>query len=139
MATVTDHRTLADLLKELRDEARALLHQEVALAKAEISENAKGVFRNSTGIAISALVLFAGFVFILHGLSRSLAVVLLNMEVDPAVVSWAAPLAVGVVTMFVGYLVFRGALATLKEQSLFPEQTVESLKEDKAWARRRVI
>jgi membrane protein implicated in regulation of membrane protease activity len=51
---------------------------------------------------------------------------------------WAASLIVGVAVGIVAFLLISPALKALKETSLTPNQTVETLKEDAEWLKNQV-
>ena len=65
-----DDRSIADLLRELRDESSTLLRQEVALAKTELSEKAN-VYTKNAGYVIGGGVAAAlGGLLLLHFLAQ---------------------------------------------------------------------
>ena len=127
MAPPKDERPLAELLKDLSQETAALVHQEMELAKAELSQKGRkagagaGVFGAAGAIALAALgALTACFILALAGL----------------VAAWLAALIVAVV-----YAAVAAALAQTGKDKLrkasppIPEQTVDSVKEDVQWAK----
>src|ERR1044071_7389847 len=61
--------SIADLIKDLRDEALLLVRQEVALAKTEMSEKFARTVRNTAYAIAGALVAFLGLVFILQAVT----------------------------------------------------------------------
>lgn len=121
-----DERSLGDLFTELLDETRTLLRQELKLAKAETSRTISNMTSGATQIGIGGVVAHAGFLAIVA------AVILLLAELIPA---WLSALIVGLVLALVGYLVIRSGQSELERQSVVPEQTVETLKEDREWLR----
>jgi hypothetical protein len=46
---------------------------------------------------------------------------------------WASPLILGVIVAIVGAILISKGIAAVKNESLVPEKTVESLKNDKEW------
>lgn len=135
METTTnqDHRTIGSLLRELMDEARELLKQEVTLAKTEAKEKVSVLGQNGAYLAAGGLVAFAGVLFILGGVSALLSAVLENAGLSPDTARWLGPAIVGLVVAMIGYILVHKALKTLKEGSLKPEKTIQSLQEDKQW------
>jgi uncharacterized membrane protein len=129
---------LADLLKTLRDDTTTLLRQEVALAKTEASEKAAKLGRNAAYIAAGAFVALLGAIFLLMALTALLAVLLQKMGLSAAHSAWVAPLIVGAVITLVGYVLIKKGLDTIKRESLKPEKTIESLREDKQWLQNKV-
>src|SRR5918993_5925004 len=69
-------RSIADLLKELRDESSTLLRQEVALAKTEMTQKATDYGKNAASIAVGGAVAYAGALLLLAGVTVALALVL---------------------------------------------------------------
>ena len=131
-------RTIGSLLRELFDEARELFRQEIALAKTEASEKASVLGKNVAFVAAGGLVAFAGALFILAGLSVLLAWVLRNAGLSPETAMWLGPLLVGLVVAIAGYIFVNKGLKTLKNGSLKPERTIQSIKEDKEWTQQRL-
>ena len=131
----TDPRSesIADLIKELRDEALLLVRQEVTLAKTEMSEKIGRTIRNTTYAIAGALVAFLGLVFILQAVAALTGVGLKAAGVAPQQCLWLAPLIVGVVVAVIGTIFVTKGIATLKNETLLPEKTIDSLKGDKAW------
>jgi bifunctional ADP-heptose synthase (sugar kinase/adenylyltransferase) len=125
--------SIADLIKQLRDEALALVRQEVTLAKTEISEKLSRSLRNTSYALAGALVAFLGLVFILQAVTVLTGIGLKAAGLSDEQCLWLAPLIVGVVVAVIGTTLVTKGIATLKHESLVPQQTIDSLKTDKAW------
>jgi hypothetical protein len=152
MATTTDYRETAPtrsaanenadgivgLLKELRDETGTLLRQEVALAKTEITEKAATFGRNGAYLGAGAAVAMLGAFFLLLGLTNLLAVGLNAAGLSEETAAWLAPLIVGAAIVAVGYAFVQKAISTFRHESVVPEKTVDSIKENKEWLQRKV-
>lgn len=127
-------RSLGSLLKELSGESGTLVRQEVALAKAELAEKAGVMGRNLAAVVVGAVVATAGAMLLLFGLALSLYFVLWRVV---GLSQWLAGILAfpvfGAVIALVGYSMIRKGVNTLKNTSPIPEQTVQSLKEDKQW------
>jgi xanthine/uracil permease len=137
--TVThESRSIGTLIRELFDEARDLFRQELALAKTEASEKASLAGKNAAFVAAGGLVAFAGALFILAALSVLLAWGLRNAGLNPEIAMWLGPLIVGLVVAIIGYILVNKGLKTLKDGSLKPERTIQSIKEDKQWTQQRL-
>lgn len=125
---VRDERSLGELFSELSRETSTLVRQEVRLAKAEMSQTAAEVGRNVAAIAAGAFVLYAGFLALTFALIYALSEVM-----EP----WLAALIVALVVGAVGaFLALRG-YNRLKELTLVPERTVETLEENAAWLKQQ--
>jgi hypothetical protein len=136
VATQTD-RSLGELLKELSTESGELLRKEVELAKTEFSEKASRVGGDVGAIALGGGMALAG------GLALMLAAVygltaLLDTFLPLGVAVWLAPLIVGAILVFMGYGRIKTALDDLKNTSLAPRQTTQSLQENKQWLKAKI-
>jgi hypothetical protein len=76
-------------------------------------------------------------IFILHSLVGLLLVGLLRAGLSEGVATWLAPGIVGLVVAGVGYALVQKAKSTLSRESLAPEKTIQSLKEDKQWTQEK--
>jgi TRAP-type C4-dicarboxylate transport system permease small subunit len=135
---MTDQPTIAELLKELRDESTLLLREEIALAKKEIGEKISSTTQNLTYIVAGVLVAFCAIAFLLLAISTVISQTLVNNGVS---VGWAIFLGFFIVALVIGAasvgMIIKG-VQTLKKLSLVPEKTVETLKEDKTWAQNKI-
>jgi uncharacterized membrane protein YqjE len=116
---------LGDLFRQLAQDSSTLVRQEMALAKAELRENVKSVARDTARIAIGAVVAGVGALVLVAFL-----VLLLGDAVGRY---WAGALIVGVVMLGVGAILAMSAMKRLKQESITPAKTLETLKEDKQW------
>jgi uncharacterized membrane protein YqjE len=116
---------LGDLFRQLAQDSATLVRQEVALAKAELRENVKSVARDAAKIAVGAVVAAVGALVLVAFL-----VLLLGDAVGRY---WAGALIVGVLMVAIGALLAMGAMKRLKRDTITPEQTLQTLKEDKQW------
>lgn len=134
----TSDRSIGDLFKELRDETSALVRKEVALAKTEMSEKAAKLGRNAGYMGVGGILAHAGAIVLLLGLSALLYAGLVEVGLSHMISGWLAPLVVGAIVAVIGYAMAQKAISTFKSESLIPEKTVDSLKEDQQWLRRKV-
>lgn len=124
-----DERSLGDLFGELSEESSRLVRQEIALARAEITDSARQVGKDVGMIAAGGVIAYAGFIIALG------AVAILLGQIMPL---WLSALLVGVIVIAVGAgLVMKGR-ADLQRIELTPRQTVETLREDQAWAKKQI-
>jgi uncharacterized membrane protein YqjE len=128
----TDHdlreESIGDLLKRLSQESSTLVKQEMALARAELTEQGK---RAGTGAGMLGGAGVAGLLT-LGALTATLIGVL-----DTAMAFWLAALIVTVVWAAVaGVLALQGR-NKIKEATPPAPQTVETVKEDARWAKTR--
>lgn len=132
MQPLRDDRSLGQILRDLRDETSQLLHQEVDLAKTEMSEKMSRLGSNMGSVATGGAVLFAGALVLLAALTLGL-IALFSQFMDRDVAMWLAPLLVGGVLAAIGYGMVKKALQALKQEGIAPKRTTQSLKENKEW------
>jgi putative Mn2+ efflux pump MntP len=136
-AAVREERSIGQLLKELRDETTTLLRQEVDLAKTEMGEKAARVGTNLGALAVGGGVALLGALALLAAVVYGLTS-LLSQFLPVGVAIWLAPLIVGLVLAFLGYGQIQKALATLRQESLTPRKTTQTLQENKEWLKARM-
>jgi hypothetical protein len=120
-------RSLGELLRQLSEQTTRLVHQELELAKAELTQKGKqagagaGLFGGAGALGLAALgALTACFILALNALM-------------PA---WLAALIVAVVYgAIAAFLSLRGRDRVKQATPLVPEQTIETVKEDVEWAK----
>jgi hypothetical protein len=121
-----DDRSLGELFSELSQETTTLIRQEVNLAKTEMSQKASRVGKDVGFMAAGGAVAYAGLLAIIAGVIALLALV---------IPLWLSALLVGLVVAGVGYFLVKRGLDALKQEELAPRETIETLKEDKEWAK----
>lgn len=136
--TSGDIRSIPDLFRKLRDETTTLFRQEVALAKAEMSDKVSRVSRNAIYVGVGAMVAYAGFLFLLLALSHLILIGLGRLGLSPAIAVWIAPAIVGVVFAAIGYGFLQTAISTFKRESIAPRKTMQSLQENKEWIKEKI-
>ncbi len=121
-----DDRSIGELFAELSQETTTLVRQEVALAKAEMSQKASRVGKNVGFLAVGGIVAYTGLLAIVAG-----GIIALG----EAIPLWLSAVLVGLVIAAVGlFLVLKG-VNTLRQEDPTPRETVETLKEDREWLR----
>ena len=125
--TIQENRpseSLGELFSNLANQSASLVRDEVELAKQELREKVKTVRSATTVIVLGA---FCGLIAVLAlctaliaGLSEYMAV-------------WLAALIVGGILAIVSAITTITGISRLKHASLKPEQTMETLEENKAW------
>ncbi len=121
-----DDRSIGELFSELSQETATLVRQEVQLAKTEMSQKASRVGKDVGFLAAGGAVAYAGLLAIIAGVIFLLALV---------IPLWLSALLVGIAVAAAGYFLVRKGLDALKQEDLAPRETIETLKEDKEWAK----
>jgi hypothetical protein len=128
-----DERSFGQLLADLTNESRALVRNEIDLAKAEISEKVTQVGLGIAALAAGGLVLFAGFLVLLDAAVFGLAKLL-----EPYGWPALAALIVAVATMIIGLIILMIGRSSLKSTNLAPRRTTESLRRDTQMVKEQV-
>ncbi len=122
-------RPLGDVAKELTSDLSLLVRQEIELAKVEMTQKVRAA---ATGVG---LVGGAGVVALCAVGSLTAFLVLVFSLFLP---EWAAALVVGAGLVAASYVLVQLGRARIGEAGEpFPEQTIESVKEDIEWTKTR--
>ena len=124
-----EERSLGELFSELAGETSTLVRQEMQLAKVELGQKAAQAGREAAFIGLGGAVAHAGFLAVLA------AVILLVGEFIPV---WLSALVIGLAAVAAGYFLSRQRLDALKQLDPTPRATVETLKQDKEWAKEQM-
>ena len=132
-----DNRSIGDLIRELADEGRSLLRNEVSLVKAELSDKVHVYERNSSRIAIGGAFLLAALFFVLWAVNMGVTA-LLTLVVEAEIAVWLAPLLIGIILAVIGRSMVKGGTNEIRHEGLVPERTVRTLRDDTRWAKDQV-
>lgn len=127
MSEQQDNRSLGDLFSDLARDTGTLVRQEVALAKAELTQKATEAGKDVGFLVAGGAIAYAGFLAIVAAIALGLARLGLPL--------WAAALLVGLVVAGVGGFLVQRGLSSLRQLTPVPERTVETLKEDVEWVK----
>jgi uncharacterized integral membrane protein len=116
--------SFGELIGDLANNSAALVRDEIQLVKQEMREKLESFRAGVITVAFGGVVLFiATFALV------AAAIIGLSYLVGPG---WAA-LIVGGLLALVGGIILMMGLGQLKRTNLKPEQTIETLQEDKEW------
>ena len=122
-------RSLGELFGKLSNETSTLIRQEMALARAEMTEKGKEAGKGA------GLFGGAGAVGLLGAGAITAGIILL---LDLAIAAWLAAIVVGVIYVAVAaFLGLKGRDRIQAATPPIPEQTVDTVKEDVEWAKTR--
>ena len=119
-----DEQSVGELLGELYRGASSLIQLELELAKTEMSQKASRVGKNVGFLAAGGAIAYAGFLAILAGI-----IALLGLLIP----LWLSALIIGLVVAGIGGALVMSGLKTLQQESVAPQKTLDTLKEDKEW------
>ena len=122
-------RSIGELFGELARQTTVLIQQEILLAKVELGQKASKAGRQAGLIALGGLVLYAGLLAVVAAI-----ILVLADHMAP----WIAALVVGVVVMAMGYGLLKTQLSELQKLDPKPRATIETLRQDKEWAKEQL-
>jgi hypothetical protein len=133
MATDKTDKSLPSLFSDLARETVDLVRQEMALARAEISQKITSAERGLVALIVGGVIILAGLMLLLQAVVNAL-----GMALPEETAPWLAPLIVGAVVAVIGYVMLKGGRSRLQPDNLMPNRTVESLRRDAAVAQETV-
>lgn len=126
---VEEEESIQGRVKNLAQDSADLVRQEVNLAKLELRELGRQLAQDAVQIGIAVGVLAVG------GLALTAFLILLvGLLLDGAY--WAGALIVGAVFVLVGAILAKNAVDDLRERDWKPDETIETLEEDRDFAER---
>ena len=128
-----DTRGLGTLVRELASGSAEMIRGEAQIARMEIGGVARGIATGTGFVAIGGVLALLGGLSLLAGV-----ILLIGDQWLPRDLYWVAALLVVAVSGGIALLFFRKGMSMLSPASLAPDQTVETLKEDKEWLKRRM-
>ena len=128
MYTQKQDMSLGDLFGELSRDVSRLVRAEVKLAKTEMAEKASKTGKDAGAIVAGGLLAYAGLLAVIAAIIAGLALF---------IPLWLSALIVGIVVIAAGALIAKQGLDRLKKQSMAPEQTIQTLKENVEWAKQQ--
>lgn len=123
--------SLLGLVAGLREDVRRLFHEEVRLAKTEISEKVSCFSRNGMSLAAGVLGACIAVLFLLVSLSILIGIGFRTLGLGAAMASLLGFLSTAAVCGITAAILIATSLRAISKGSLLPEKTIESLKEIK--------
>ncbi len=125
----TSEPSLGEIFSSLTSDMSTLVRKEVELAKTETIEKVSSAVRSIIFMVAGGLLAYAGLI----GLIIAIIVLLDNL-----IPLWMSALIVGLAVIVIGAILLQHGLTMLKQVSLVPEKTIESIKESTEWAKEQV-
>jgi protein-S-isoprenylcysteine O-methyltransferase Ste14 len=107
-----------------------LVRQEIDLAKTEVTSRATSVGRDAAMVGAGAALAYAALIVGLIGVATLLS--------DLGLTPWLAFVIVALVVGVIAAVLIQQGRTRLQRADLAPRETIETLKEDAAWAKERV-
>jgi uncharacterized membrane protein YqjE len=126
-------RGVGALLRDLAEGSAALVRSEITLARLEAGEVASGLARGGAVMAIGGVLALLGTLSLFAGV-----ILLIGDQWLSRDRYWLAALIVTVLTGVVAAVLAKRGLSHLAPSALKPDETVETLKEDREWVKRQL-
>ena len=126
-------RGFGALLRDLANGSAGLLRSEVKLARLELAEVVEKIGRGTVHVALGAVLMLLGALALAAGV-----VLLAGDQWLPRDMYWLAALIVTILTGVLVAVFAKRGLSKLSPSQLAPDQTVETLTEDKEWLKRQL-
>lgn len=123
------HERMGDTVSDILEDLQGVVRSEVELAKTELKDDAARVGRAAGMIAGGGVLGYTGFGFLMLGLTTLLA---------KKLPLWLSATVVGTALASIAAKLGMAGKAQLQSTDLKPEQTIESLRQDKEWASREM-
>lgn len=120
--------SLGELFRDLADESVELMREEVTLAKLEMKQTATALTKDVVKVVVAASIAAVG------GLALVAALIMVLGEILGDAY-WAGALIVGALFLLIGGIMAKSAISDMKQRDLKPDETIETLREDKRWAK----
>lgn len=124
-----DDTSIGDLFKRLSDDMGDLVKQEMKLARTEVQRTADALGSDLRNVGIAVVIATIGALALMTFLIISIGHLLDDRY-------WLSSLLIGVIAILIGGIMAKSAIADMKRRTLLPEQTMQTLNADKAWAGR---
>ena len=121
------------LLRALAHSSTDLLRAEVKLARLEVREIVASVAKGTVQVALGGVLLLLGGLALAAGL-----VLLVGDQWLPRDRYWLAALVIAVITGGLAAWLARRGLSHLSPAALAPDETIETLEEDRAWLKQQL-
>lgn len=115
---------MGELVGDLYQGASNLISLEIELAKTELSQKASRVGKNVGFLVAGGAIAYAGFLALIFAIIAILATFM---------PTWLSALIVALLVLAVGGALVMSGIKTLQQESVAPQKTLETLKEDKEW------
>jgi hypothetical protein len=122
-----ERESIMGLISGLREDVRNLVHEEIQLAKTEVSEKVSVLSRNAVTLAIGGVAAFFGASFLLLAIALIIAYGFEELGLSSGMALFLGFIIVAVLTGVIGGALVSKALSGFSKTTLVPEKTVQTL------------
>ena len=130
MSSLSEPRSLPDLIKELMTDVTTLFRKEVQLAKTEAGESIQKALVGVELLAVAAVLGIGAVGVLLAAAVSGVAALLFSFGMGEAAASGVAALVVGGIVAIIAYVLFKRGMAALRTDNLTLDRTAHSLARD---------
>ncbi len=123
-----DDRSVGEILADLSQQTAELVRREMRLAEAEMTQKAYRAGKNAGFLAAGGALAYAGLLAVVAGM-----IMLFGRSRRP----WFSAFVVGLSVAGAGSLLALKGLDALRQEGVAPQETVETLEENREWLRDR--
>ncbi len=120
--------SFVDLLKDLVQQFKIFIREDIQLAKTEMAEKISSLGKNAVTVAIGGFVVYGGLIVFFGGLGMLLSFVFERLGLEPALAAFVGLGIIGLVVMGVGVIFFLKGIKAFSKESLTPKRTIETLR-----------
>src|SRR5690348_4324865 len=102
--------SILDLVRDLREQFKTFVKEEIHLAKAELSEKISSLGKDAVNVAIGGFVAYAGLIVFLGALGMLIAFAIQRLGLDPFLSSFIGLGAIGFIVIAVGAIMLLAGL-----------------------------
>lgn len=124
-----DGRSLGNLLSDLTNDMSLLLRKEIELARVETTEKISVLTKSLVWMVAGGLVIYSGFLALIAGVIMALGTMMSL---------WMAAILCSLALIIVGLIFLQTGRQAMRNMTVLPEQTIESLKEDAELVKEKV-
>jgi Putative Actinobacterial Holin-X, holin superfamily III len=125
--TTSTHSSIGGLIRNLTDDTKRLVRQEIDLVKSEVSEKISHFGRHAVALAIGGVLAYAGFIVLLMGLGWLAAWGLQQAGVQAVLAGFIGLAAVGLLIAIVGVGFLLKGMKGCKTEPLAPQKTIYTI------------
>lgn len=121
--------SMGRLFRDLADDLSELTRKEIQLAQTETMEKVSHASKAVVSMAAGGFLAYAGLLVLMAAAVMALATFMPY---------WLSAVVVGGLAVIIGVIMLQSGRSALKNTSITPEKTVDSLKENAAWVKEKI-
>jgi hypothetical protein len=131
MSMPMPERSVAELFTDLSQQLSTLFRQEALLARTEVTRRLQLLARDAAVIGVGAALGLAA----LMAATAAIVLLLIQLNITP----WIAAVLTSALLAIVGGVLVQARLRAMRQRSVVPVETVESIKETAQWIKKETV